>query len=62
MGIDFPGATSTQTYVIKGTAISGTGAIPAVNTDSATEILEEIMGALDEPANDNGSSELRMVG
>lgn len=53
VGLDAPGSVSAQTYVLKGTAVSGTGSIPAVNTDSATEILEEIMGALPETANDN---------
>jgi hypothetical protein len=62
VGLDTPGSVSAQTYVIKATSSAGTGSIPAVNTDSATEILEEIMGALDEPANDNGLPEQRMVG
>lgn len=55
-GYDNPAATTAQTYVVKGLACSSTctGSLPAVNTDSATEILEEIMGALDrEPVNDN---------
>ena len=62
VGIDAPQATSSQTYVVKGVAPTNTGSIPAVNTDSATEILEEIMGELDYPANDNGSFDQRMVG
>ena len=53
-GLDAPESTSAQTYVIKGgySGASGTGSIPSTNTDSATEVLEEIMGFL-EPANDN---------
>jgi len=44
-GYDQPATASSTTYVIKGTTTaSTTGSIPAVNTDSATEILEEIMG------------------
>ena len=46
VGIDNPNTTALTTYVIKG-ATNGTGnggSIPAVNTDGATEILQEIMG------------------
>lgn len=53
-GFDAPSSSSAQTYVLKCGVTGGTtGTIPAVNTDSATEVLEEVMGAL-EPANDNG--------
>jgi hypothetical protein len=43
-GYDAPGSTSAQTYVVKATESGGTGSIPDTNTDSASEILEEIMG------------------
>lgn len=55
-GYDFPTSAAAQTYAVKAIVNAGgggTGSVPAVNTDSATEVLEEIMGAL-EPANDNG--------
>lgn len=54
-GLDAPFTTSATTYVLKGgfAGTTGTGSIPAVNTQSATEVLEEIQGALPEPANDN---------
>jgi len=51
-GLDAPGTTSAQTYTITNSA--GTPADQAV-------YLEEIMGALPEPANDDGGP-LRMVG
>ena len=59
-GYDAPGAACapTCTYVLKSSTNGGTTSVPAVNTDSATEILEEIQGALEPPANDNGSSPL----
>lgn len=55
VGLDAPGTTSATTYVLKGGAGPGvgTGSIPAVTNYSATEVLDEIMGALPEPANDN---------
>lgn len=43
-GVDAPGVTSTVVYTIEGTAVSGTGQIPAINTDSASMELQEIMG------------------
>lgn len=55
MGYDAPFTTSATTYVIKGGAslAGGTGSIPATTGEPATEVLEEIQGALDPPANDN---------
>lgn len=45
VGYDNPASTSAQTYVIKGIqSVGGTCSVPVVNTDSATEILEEIQG------------------
>ncbi len=45
VGVDAPASTSAQTYVVKGATITGgTGSIPAVNTDSGTLVLDEIMG------------------
>jgi hypothetical protein len=44
VGVDAPFSASALTYTIKGAAGTGTGSIPAFGTDSATEILSEIMG------------------
>lgn len=57
---DTPGTTSAITYGFQGKTDTGTLSYPATSTGS-TLILEEIMGAI-EPANDNGSLEIRMVG
>jgi hypothetical protein len=54
--LDAPATTSPTTYSL--TAGGGAGAGVSVYTIRASEV----MGALDEPANDNGSDELRMVG
>ena len=61
IGIDSPQTTSSTIYTVKGgyAGSGGTGSIPSANTDSAVEILEEIMGSLD-PDNDN--QPLSMVG
>lgn len=54
VGFDNPASTSAQTYVIKAVNDgTGTWSVPLVNTYSSTEILEEIMGSLDTPVNDN---------
>lgn len=45
-GLDFPNSVAANTYVIKGNAgpSGGTCSAPAVNTDSATVVVEEIQG------------------
>ena len=43
-GYDSPAANTATTYVIKGATNGGSATFPAVNTDSATEILDEIQG------------------
>ena len=60
--LDAPGTPiSLQTYGYQGKTSAGTLSYPPANTGVYLE-LNEIMGALEAPANDNRLSELRMVG
>ena len=43
VGYDYPNAATGTVYLLKAAAMSSTSQVPAVGTDSATEILEEIM-------------------
>jgi hypothetical protein len=56
--LDAPGTTSSTTYAVKYLSSNNAN---QVNLYAAQIILQEIMGALDEPANDNGAP-LSMVG
>jgi hypothetical protein len=55
--LDNPGATSTQTYNVE----IFRGGAGTITFSAVTIMLQEIMGALDEPANDDGLP-LRLVG
>jgi hypothetical protein len=61
IALDAPGVTTSQTYQVYGKVGSGTLSYPPASTGVYLE-LQEIMGALPEPANDDGSAALRMVG
>jgi len=54
-----PGSAASSVWALYFALTAGSGTI---TFGGGSIIFEEIMGALDEPANDNGSSELRMVG
>jgi hypothetical protein len=56
--LDQPNSTSSQTYAVKYLSSNG---VNTVTTDAAQMIIQEIMGALECPANDNGAP-LSMVG
>ena len=58
---DRPGTVSSTTYSFQGKASSGTLSYPLANSGAMME-LQEIMGALPEPANDNGLFSLSKVG
>jgi hypothetical protein len=58
---DNPGSASSTTYTFQAKISAGTLSYPNASTGAVLELLE-IMGALDKPANDNGSQEQRMTG
>jgi hypothetical protein len=58
---DLPGVVTATTYAIQGKVTTGTVSFPT-SGDQAVFSATEIMGALDKPANDNGSQEQRMTG
>lgn len=60
--LDAPGSAASQTYAFQGKSPSATINYPCATTTGVMMTLDEIMGALPEPANDNGSTALRMVG
>ena len=59
--LDNPGVATSTTYSYQGKTSGGTLSFPPASTGVYME-LQEIMGALPEPANDNGTNEIRMVG